>query len=733
MKSKLHLTMAGMFLALLAAALPAQAQPVITIQPTDQIATAGSAATFTLTATGTPPLTYQWRRYTNTTQYADLSGETNATYVRTNAQPTQHRFGAVVTDGSGLSVTSSLARLTVFFLPAIVTEPADQTAAVGDRFTLRVTASGTAPLAYQWYFNGTPHNGATSSNLVFASVQLSNAGAYHVVVTNLYGAATSRVATLTIVQAQFTRIINGPVATNVAAALTAAWGDYDDDGFIDLILGAGFTQPDFLYRNRGDGTFEQIGTGEIATLPSDTTSAVWGDYDNDGHLDLFLSNAFTPSADRLFHNNGNGTFTRITTGSIVNDSVVGLGAAWADYDRDGWIDLFVANSGPRDFLYRNQRDGTFLQITDGPLVSLSANAQSAAWADFDNDGDPDLAVGYLDVSTTDFLYRNDGDGLFTRLPAITSGDDAMWTRGLGWADYDNDGDLDLMVCRDVRANDRLYQNQGDGTFRLVEDSVVSNDGLHSSAPAWGDYDNDGWLDLFVSNHEGDANRLYHNKGDGTFTRVTEGPVATEGGGDIGSFGAAWGDYDNDGSLDLIVANGHPNVDTFSNRRSFLYHNNGSTNAWVMLRLIGTVSNRSAIGAKVRLRATIGGRTFWQMREISGGSGFTSQNDLRAHFGLGDATNIETLRIEWPSGIVQELSAVELNRIHTVTEPLTLKVKATGLGRLEVVGRRDVDYIVEASADLIHWEQMGTMPGAAEFVDFDVSFYDHRFYRVRQTP
>jgi hypothetical protein len=495
---------------------------------------------------------------------------------------------------------------------------------------------------------------------------------------------------------QFTRITNSPIVMNLGSPLAAAWGDYDGDGFIDLFVGASFGQRDFLYRNNGNGTFTQITTGDIVTLPSDTTSAVWGDYDNDGHLDLFISNVFDPAADRLFHNNGDGSFTRVTEGSLVSDSAQGLCAAWADYDRDGWLDLFVANyGGQNDFLYRNLGDGTFERIFDAAPVFAGGNSQTAAWADFDNDGDPDLAVGYFDLSGS-FVYRNEGGGQFTPLPSMFN---ESATQGLSWADYDNDGDLDLMVAVTDRRNDRLYENQGDGTFLLATESLVSNDGASTTTPSWGDYDNDGWLDLFVSGNLGDENRLYHNNGDGTFTLVTEGSITTDGGGDIGSYGAAWGDYDNDGRLDLFVANADPNPNNFSNRRSFLYHNTGGTNRWIMLRLIGTLSNRSAIGAKVRLKATIGGRTFCQLREISSGSGgFTCQNDMRAHFGLGDATNIEALRIEWPSGIVQELSGLTLNRIHTVVEPP--RVQATGPGRLRVFGWSNVAYPVEASADLI---------------------------------
>ena len=213
----------------------------------------------------------------------------------------------------------------------------------------------------------------------------------------------------------------------------------------------------------------------------------------------------------------------------------------------------------------------------------------------------------------------------------------------------------------------LFQNNGDGTFTKITDGAVVTDS-YGFGCAWADYDNDGWLDLFVnrgvSGGVGKDNAIYHNNGDGTFTPVTEGSLVHDGG---QGKGCAWGDYDNDGFQDLFVANGGFVV-PIHNQLNFLYHNDGNANNWLTIKLFGTASNRPAIGAKVRVLARIGGRLLWQLREVSGGGNYGSQNDLRASFGLGDAGRVDTLHIEWPSGARQEFRNVGANQFLTIIEP-----------------------------------------------------------------
>ncbi|MBI4327063.1 MAG: VCBS repeat-containing protein, partial [Chloroflexi bacterium] len=550
--------------------------------------------------------------------------------------------------------------------PTITKQPADQSVSVGANVTFQITATGTVSLTYQWLFNESELGGATNRSLILTNVQLPDAGGYTVVVTNITGSVTSRVAKLE-VDATFTKITTGDIVTGLATSWGAAWGDFDNDGFIDLVVSN--VGADYLYRNNRGGTFTLITSSPVVVNDSDDGGAVaWADYDNDGNLDLIVGNS--PGKNKLFHNNGDGTFTKTAGNAVVAEGPANS-TIWGDYNNDGHVDLLVTSTdGPPNRLYRNNGDGSFTKMTSaevGNIASDGGNADSGTWGDYDNDGDLDLLVTHF--KEKNFFYRNNGDGTFTKLFEADTGDlDAASSVSGGptWGDYDNDGDLDLFIMQGLSLeplNDTLFRNNDNRTFTSMTSNVVGqvvSDHQHGQSCAWADYDNDGWLDLFVtacgllnSNERGRPSLLYHNNGDGSFTKITTGSLVN----DVNwSEGGIWGDYDNDGFMDLFVANGglagyppplNPQVNS-------LFRNNGNTNAWLKLKLIGTVSNRAAIGAKVRVKATISGKSFWQMREISGGDGFLSQNDLRPNFGLRDARVAEIVRIEWPSGIVQEL-------------------------------------------------------------------------------
>src|SRR6185369_4413635 len=397
----------------------------------------------------------------------------------------------------------------------------------------------------------------------------------------------------------------------------------------------------------------------------------WADYDRDGWIDLSISNG-GGNNNVLLHNNGDGTFTRITTGRIVLDGGATIGATWQDYDRDGWPDLYAANNGGNSFLYRNLGNGTFQRITDGVVATGVQNAIVPDWGDYDNDGWPDLAVGAYGRC---LLYRNLGNGSFQK---ITTG---PW----------------------------------------VTDPQVSEIAL------WADYDNDGFLDLFSANTSNQSETLYHNNGDGTFTKITTGSVVNDGG---NSACASWADYYNDGFLDLFVANWQ------GSRPNFLYRNNGNTNHWLKVKCVGTASNRAGIGAKVRVRAIIRTTDMWQLREISGGTGF-GQTSLLAHFGLGDVATADTVRIEWPSGAIQELHGVSVNQTLTVAEPPGLagaKYNAFGF-QSDVVGLAGSNYVIETSLDLATWAWLMTVTNSdrtTTFTDLTSPSAPRRFYRAR-TP
>jgi hypothetical protein len=337
-----------------------------------------------------------------------------------------------------------------------------------------------------------------------------------------------------------------------------------------------------------------------------------------------------------------------------------------------------------------------------------------------------------DGIATNFLYHNNGDGTFTRVTntAVHLGTDT-WSDGCpggAWGDYDNDGFQDLFATGNDGTSDRLYHNNGDGTFSVVT-NIARPGGTFSIGGSWGDYDNDGYLDLLIRTGDG-HNRVYHNNGNGTFTAITQGPIVTDNFAGRSCWTADWVDYDNDGFLDLFVTASADNGSTATN---LLYHNTGNSNAWLEVKLVGTVANRSAIGAKVHVHATIGGKTFWQMREVRAGGAYGGS--LISHFGLGDATNADIVRIEWPSGLVQEFQNVAAKQILTYTEPPRLLATTMGgVPQFSLKGGRGFKYEVDSSPDLLTWSSIGTLTvtnlnGIAQIVDLNPPASDQRFYRA----
>lgn len=470
----------------------------------------------------------------------------------------------------------------------------------------------------------------------------------------------------------FTRIWASPVACDSTCSWSAAWIDYNDDGWLDLYVVNGFYFAgidNFLYRNDGEGVFTRITTGPIVNDGMSGAGCTWGDYDNDGDTDLYVANSHF-HRNQLFRNKGDGQFQEITNEPPAIDAGASMSPAWIDYDNDGDLDLFVTNGAGDciNYLYRN--DGvSFTSISPGPIVTYASSSHCVGWSDYDLDGDLDCYVA--NFQHTNDLFRNDGGGTFTM---ITEGEivtDLAISRGCSWGDIDNDGDMDLFVANQQYPS-CLYLNNGDGSFFKVTsgDIVTNNDWSFGSC--FGDFDNDGDLDLVVTNCRFGApgpstNFFYKNNGDGTFVPVLDEPLVT----DDGLWDAVvCGDYDNDGDLDLFVTN------EATVRPNALYRNNlrtklpGQTDAgmnYISIVCIGTTSNRSAVGAKVRIRTTIGGQPLWQMREISSKTGYFAQNSMRAHFGLGDAAVIDTVFVEWPSGIVDGLYGVAANQRMSITE------------------------------------------------------------------
>jgi hypothetical protein len=487
----------------------------------------------------------------------------------------------------------------------------------------------------------------------------------------------------------------GPVFTDVTAEAgldgrresRVAWGDYDGDGFDDLLL-AGRA----LFRNKGDGGFVDV--TEIAGIGgSGTNGAVWADIDNDGDLDFYATSGATSGerTDRLWINRGNGTFEDGTDGAgCMTDLYTTEGAAWGDADGDGYVDLYLASyERPRDetfdeygvgypdLLYRNAGDGTFVDVAAAsgivPPFGEHLSGRGVNWGDYDNDGDLDIYVSNYRLQEN-FLWRNDGTGTFTNVAASlgVSGTetDGWWGHTIGseWGDYDNDGDLDLFCAnlahpRYIEVSDMsmLYRNTLDRGGSFVERRAragIKYAETHSD-PSWGDVDADGDLDLFITSIYPDcATFLYRNDGRGNFEDVTwlAGVRAMNG------WGAAMSDYDHDGDLDIAVGSGEGfrlfRNDGLAGRRQ------DDHNHWLSVRAVGTRSNAAGIGARIVVDA--GGRR--QMREIEGGKGTTSQHSLVAFFGLGSRSDPVDVEVRFLGGETATLRDVGVDQLITVIEP-----------------------------------------------------------------
>lgn len=491
--------------------------------------------------------------------------------------------------------------------------------------------------------------------------------------------------------------------------------DYDRDGRLDIYFTnaptvqmalAGQTARSALYRNNGDGTFTDVTAQAGVGHPGWAMGGAVGDYNNDGWPDLYVT-CFGPNV--LYRNNGDGTFTDVTQKAGVGDPRWSAGAAFGDYDGDGWVDLFVTNyvdfrlddlpgfgtgptcqyrglavqCGPRglkgagDTLYRNNGEGTFTDVSESSGVSDPNGyyGLGVVWSDFNDDGRLDVYVA--NDATPNFLYRNDGNGHFTEvafLAGVAVSEDGAEQAGMGIAvgDYLRNGRLSIYVTNFSEEYNALYRNEGNLVFTDVSYATRL---APSSVPhvGWGtaffDLENDGWLDLFAVNGHvypqvdtvdvGTKYRqpklLYLNQRDGTFRDATRevGPALQT---PRASRGAAFGDLDNDGDIDIVVADidGEPML---------LRNDGGNRNHWITLELAGPESNRLALNARVRVVTA----DFAQVEEVRSGGSYLSQNDLRLHFGLGRAERVDRIEIRWPSGKTESLRDVASNRFYTVKE------------------------------------------------------------------
>lgn len=454
----------------------------------------------------------------------------------------------------------------------------------------------------------------------------------------------------------FTKVDIAPFSVDNGDTRGTLWKDIDSDGDPDLYLTNVSGQVNFFYLNQ-NGTFVKNDTSLISLFGSSSGGGAFADYDKDGDPDLFLYESTSSGTHTLFQTDSNYVYSTAAT-PINTSSGPGRMGAWADYDNDGYLDLFVAlDAGVDNLLFHNNGNGSFTQITTGVIVNDGGNSRGGGWCDYDNDGDMDLFVSnYLDV---DFLYRNDGAGNFTKITTGSLVNTSGPTFGASWGDVNNDGWMDIYITN-FNPDCQLYLSDQIGGFTQVANSPVKSVPIDANCSAFGDLDNDGDLDLLVANGDQTSpafdlrNNHFLNSGNGTFTQVTGQATFTLD--QFNSQSLALADYDLDGYLDVAVANR-------SGQKNQLYNNVGGLNHWVEIKLEGIASNSEGIGA--RLRVLSGGT--WQTRQVLANSGYRAQSDITAHFGLATANEIDSLIIYWPSGLICTFDRLPVDSLYTFIE------------------------------------------------------------------
>lgn len=466
--------------------------------------------------------------------------------------------------------------------------------------------------------------------------------------------------------------------TTISATSNSSWNpswvDYDNDGHEDLFIATkDATQKNEMFRNNGDGTFTKLINNPLVNEKANTVAAVWADVDNNGRKDVLIVNA-THHRSKLFMNNGNGNFTEQPNSGLEEHPQYFHGAAFADFDNDGNLDLIMTNFFQTKFhkLYRNRGNGTFEGVTTTPITAESERAMAPILGDYNNDGLVDVFIPNGN-NRANSLFKNLGNFQFEKVIDSALNADTKNSVGAAWGDFNNDGHQDLLVMNSSGQNNDLYKNNGNGSFRKLETNMVSSQGGDSHGGVWLDANNDGWLDIFITNDNG-TSFLYINDGRSGFTRKLDEAVS----GNLGNaYGVAVGDYNKDGQQDLAIS-------THTNGTTRFFCHNTSSKSWVGFHLQGAYSNRQALGSRIAIKAN--GQ--WQYRQNLPMSGLGSQNSQFLHFGLSNATAIDSVVVIWPSGLQQLATNVRINQYNVIQEEAAKVVIGTVFHDLNADGKRD---------------------------------------------
>lgn len=468
---------------------------------------------------------------------------------------------------------------------------------------------------------------------------------------------------------RFTQITTGSLVTDSINSWNSCWTDIDGDNYQDIVICSyDKNKTNNVYRNNGDGTFTRTYKGDL-TAPKTVSavSGVFADLDSDG-VNECITSSNVDKTTFVYKRNSSGNYNKVAAGDLTTDVGYGQTVNVVDYDNDGLLDVFIAEYFPSNMcrLYRNIGGCQFQRINNSEVSTIANYTMGSTWADYDNDGRPDL---FIPVGGTvanplpknNMLFHNEGNGRFTRITTGAIVTDAGNSTASTWGDYDNDGHLDLFVANASKEKNCLYKNNGNGTFTKIDTGAIVNENGNWHGCSWVDVDNDGWLDMYVlTNDSLHPKRLYHNERNGYFKNMANEIVCAV---NNKTMSAIWADYDRDGYQDVYVSSA-------AYKPNCLYKNNGGTNKWMSIRLVGTNSNKNGIGARVKLKCNPGGVPVWQTREVTGTSGIGSQNAFEAAFGMGTASVADSIVILWPSGTVQTITGQGANQFLQLTEPAT---------------------------------------------------------------